>query len=285
MSEVKGSTEGCLPAGLGILLGFAAIEGGVVLAAASLHQMLGPSSFHPRAITGAVAGVLIASAGPQLWFLATHSRPKVTWRQALAALPDLALAGWFVFGWAAPQVIGSKAAGMLVGVMVMEFIIIHASVMLVAMPKKAFAGSVERTWWQSERAVVGWLLLLYSIFAAGMSAAFSTAWLFVGFWALIANKFIGDWLAPAAQAEERTRQHMARWGVSAGLYLLLAMGSIFIPVPRLGAISSSRGDGLWEQHPEQAVAMGALYFALLGFCELYGGFNKVQIPTEATETR
>ncbi|MNC96426.1 hypothetical protein D3C83_137920 [compost metagenome] len=53
------------------------------------------------------------------------------------------------------------------------------------------------------------------------------------------------------------------------------MGSVFVPVPRLGATSASQGDGLWEQNPEQAVAMGAMYFAALGFCELYGGFRRI----------
>jgi hypothetical protein len=67
---------------------------------------------------------------------------------------------------------------------------------------------------------------------------------------------------------------MARWGASAGLYMLLGFGSIFIPVPRLAAFSTSRGDGLWETHPEQAVAMGAMYFAMLGLCELHGGFTR-----------
>ncbi|TAK84268.1 MAG: hypothetical protein EPO20_14930 [Betaproteobacteria bacterium] len=182
--------RGCLPVGLGLLLGFVAIEGGIILIASSLHPMLAADGFHPRWVTGAIAGVLILFAGPQLWFLAAGGRKKVGWAQAAAAAPDLALAGYFVLGWAAPQLIGSKAAGTLVGIMVLEFIIIHASV---------------------------------------------------------------------------RRRHPGA-----------AFGSIFIPVPRLGATSLSRGEGLWEQHPEQAVMMGALYFALLGFCELYGGFTRVR---------
>jgi hypothetical protein len=275
--------RGCLPVALGLLLGFVAIEGGIVLIAWSLHHMLG-SGFHPRWVTGAVAGVLILFAGPQLWFLAAGGRKHVTWRQAMAAAPDLGLAGWFVLGWAAPQVIGHKAAGLLVGVMVLEFVIIHASIMLVALPMSITRKEGD-PWWKSERGAMAGLVLMYSVFAAGMSAGFKSAWLFIGFWMLVGNKFIGDWLAPAAEAEERKRRHMARWGVSAGLYLLLAMGSIFIPVPRLGAISGSSGDGLWERNPEQAVMLGALYFALLGFCELYGGFNKVSEATAAAETR
>jgi hypothetical protein len=273
--------RGCFPVALGLLLGFVAIEGGIVLIAWSLHPMLAAEGFHPRWVTGAVAGVLILFAGPQLWFLAAGGRNKVTWAQAAAAAPDLALAGYFVVGWAAPQLIGGKAAGTLVGIMVLEFIIIHASVALVTVPKLAAEKPGQHPWWLSGRAGVATLALFYSVAAGGISAAFGTVWLFIGFWALIANKFIGDWLAPVAERDERARLHMARWGLSAGLYLFLAFGSIFIPVPRLGAASLSRGEGLWEQHPEQAVMMGALYFALLGFCELYGGFNRVQ----ATERR
>jgi hypothetical protein len=147
-------------------------------------------------------------------------------------------------------------------------------VALVAFPKQMAAQVREQRWWNTPGAMTVWLLLLYSICAAGISAGVKSIWLFVGFWALIGNKFIDDWLAPAALAAERERRHMARWGASATLYLFLTFGSIFIPVPRLGAMSASGGDGLWEQNPEQAVAMGALYFTLLGFCELYGAFNK-----------
>lgn len=258
-----------------MVAGFAAIEGGVVLIATSLHQILGVGAYRPFEMASAMAGVLLLFAGPQLWFLATRTWPRVTPAQAIAALPNLVLAGWFVLGWAAPRVIGQQAAGMLVGVMVLEFIIIHASIGLIAFPREIAKKAGNGTWWKSERAIFAGLLLMYSLFAAAISAAFHTAWLFIGFWMLIGNKFIGDWLTPAAQAEKRLQRHMARWGTSAGLYLLLAAGSIFVPVPRLAAISASTGDGLWEQHPEQAVMMGALYFALLGFCELYGGFNKV----------
>ncbi|TAK44403.1 MAG: hypothetical protein EPO27_12495 [Betaproteobacteria bacterium] len=268
------SNNGCVLSALGMVAGFAAIEGGIVLIAWSLHHILGATDPHPRAMAGAFAGVLLLFAGPQLWFLSSRAWPRVTAGQALAAFPDLALAGWFVLGWAAPQVIGKQAAGMLVGVMVLEFIIIHASIALIGAPRAIAQKAGEGSWWKSERAVFAGLLALYSVGAAGISAAFHTAWLFLGFWLLIANKFIGDWLTPAAQAAQRLQRHMTRWGISAGLYLVLAAGSIFIPVPRLAAISGSSGDGLWEQHPEQAVMMGALYFALLGICELYGGFNK-----------
>ncbi|TAK83151.1 MAG: hypothetical protein EPO20_18935 [Betaproteobacteria bacterium] len=268
-----------MPITLGLIAGFAAIEGGIVLVAAALHYLLGSGGYHPLAAAVALGGVLLLFAGPRLTFLASRASPKVTAHQALAAAPDLALAGWFVLGWAAPQVIGRQAAGMLVGVMVLEFIIIHASIALVAAPQAIAQKAAEGVWWKSEKAVFAGLLLMYSVAAAGISAAFQTAWLFAGFWILMANKFIGDWLTPSAQAEERMQRHTARWGVSAGLYLLLTAGSIFIPVPRLAATSASTGDGLWEQHPEQAVMMGALYFALLGFCELYGGFNRAPAGT------
>lgn len=278
----KSAPGGCAVTGLGLLLGFAAIEGGIVLIAWSLHQMLG-SGFHPRSVTGAVAGVLILFAGPQLWFLSAGAHKRVTWRQAVAAAPDLALAGYFIVGWAAPQLIGYKAAASLVGIMVLEFIIIHASVAMVMVPRLlAERPGQHHPWLTGRRAVVG-LAVIYSIFAASISAAFKSAWLFIGFWILVGNKFIGDWLAPETQAEERHRQHMARWAMSACLYLVLTFGSIFVPVPRLGAMSASRGAGIWEQYPEQAVMMGALYFALLGFCELYGAFSKVEV--KAAETR
>lgn len=271
-SEEKKSpgAGGCL----WLLLGFAVFEGGIVLIAVALHGLLaGARAFGPAAAT-VVAGVLLVFLAPRLFMLAGQGRAEITWRQAACALPDFLVAGWFLFGWAAPHIIGVQAAGLLVGVMALEFIIIHASVGLVAFPEQAMQQAPDGAWWKSRAVITAGLLLLYSLFAAGISAAFSSVWLFLGFWFLFANKFLSDWLQPAAQAEDRKREHMARWGTSAALYLALAMGSIFLPVPRLGAISASQGDGLWEHNPEQAVAMGAMYFAALGFCELYGGFRK-----------
>ena len=265
---------GCFATLLPLLMGFAAIQGGIVLTAWSLHQIFGDESERdPTLVFLAGAGIVIVLAGPQLWFAATRSWPRVTWQQSVAALPDFLMAGWFVLGWAAPAVIGMQAAGMLPGVMVLEFIIIHASVGLVAFPQQMARSTRGDRWWKSPRAMMIWLLLMYSVAAAGISASVNTVWLFAGFWFLMANKFIDDWLSPAVEAEERQRRHMARWGTSAAIYLLLAAGSIFIPVPELGAVSASDGEGLWEQNPEQAVAMGAMYFALLAFCELYGAFN------------
>jgi len=257
-----------------LLLGFAVFQGGIVLVAVALNRLfLNPATALPAA-AAAVAGVLLVFTAPRLVMFAGRSRPQVTWGQAACALPNLALAGWFVLGWAAPRVIGAEAAGLLPGVMVLEFIIIHASVGLVAFPGQMALHAPDAPWWRRRAAMTAGLLLLYSLFAAGISASFSSLWLFLGFWMLFANKFISDWMLPAAQAADRQQEHMARWGTSAALYLLLAMGSVFIPVPELGASSASQGDGLWEQHPEQAVAMGAMYFAALGFCELYGGFRR-----------
>lgn len=99
----------------------------------------------------------------------------------IAAFPDLALAGWFVLGWAAPRVIGEQAAGMLVGVMVLEFIIIHASIALVAAQQVIAQKAAEGVWWKSEKAVFAGLLLMYSVAAAGIRAGFHAAWLFIGF--------------------------------------------------------------------------------------------------------
>lgn len=258
-----------------LLLGFAVFQGGIVLAAVALHRLLvNPGTFAPEAAGMVVAGVLLAFSAPRIFMLAGLGRPRITFGQAASALPDFALAGWFVFGWAAPHMIGEQAAGLLVGVMVLEFIVIHASVGLVAFPEQMAQRAPDGAWWNSRAVLTAGLLLMYSLFAAGISAAFSSLWLFLGFWILFTNKFLSDWLQPAAEAQDRKQAHMARWGTSAALYLAGAFGSVFIPVPRLGAISVSQGDGLWEQHPEQAVAMGAMYFAALGMCELYGAFRR-----------
>lgn len=278
MVQQAAGGRGCVAAGVGLLLGFATLQGGIVLLAFCLHLMLAQASFTPQVLTGALLGFVLAFMSPRLCMAATAGTlPQVTWQQGAAAVPDLLLAGWFILGWAAPQTIGRQAAGVLVGVMVLEFLIIHASVMLVSLPDRFAKEGSDGQWWKTPAGARGGLLAMYSLVAAGISAGFGTAWLFIGFWMLIGNKFIGDWLAPERDREARKQEHMARWATSAVLYLVLAFGSVFIPVPRLAATSGSGGDGLWERNPEQAIAMGALYFALLGFIELYGGFRRARL--------
>src|SRR5690348_3038266 len=157
----ENSSKGCAPTGFGLLLGFAAMEGGIVLIAWSLHEMLG-GGFDPLWVGGAIAGVLILFAGPELWYLSAGARKLVTWRQAAAALPDLALAGYFIVGWAAPRLIGANAAGVLPAVMVMEFVIIHASLGLVAFPQQ-MAPKTDGPWWKTPKGARVGLLALYSI--------------------------------------------------------------------------------------------------------------------------
>lgn len=270
--------KGCCKVLVTIGLVFGMIEGGIVLVAKSLHGIAagqpGPDTME---VTWLAIGLLLILIGPLLIFLINCSRPVVTWQQVLAALPDFVLAGCFVIGWAVPKWIGEFSAGILMGIVVLEFIIIHASVGLVGFPEQIAKRVPGQRWWQTRRAVTGWLLLMYSVFALCISMAFKTVWLFVSFWMLIANKFIDDWLTPAAEAEECKNRHMARWGTSAAIYLLLVAGSILIPVPQLGAYSVTDGDGLWDAHPEQAVVVGAVYFTALAYCELYGVFKMKKV--------
>ncbi len=264
---------------VGLVLGFALIEASVVLTARSLHHLFGADAELSVEVLGRVgAGVVLAFVGARAWLLVAGAKARVTWRGAIASLPDFAMAGWFIVGWAAPDVLGRESAGLLVGIMVLEFVIIHASIML-AVGSEQVLKQVERgKWWSTPRMITAGLLVLYSLFAAGIGAAFHSVWLFVGFWGLMANKYLADWLAPVRDAEQRKQEHLARWSLSALFYLLLAFGSVFIPVPRLAAISGSGGDGLWEREPQQAVAMGALYFLLLAFAELYGIFSGGKAP-------
>jgi hypothetical protein len=257
----------------GLVFGLGLIEAGVVLTAYSLHQLFAEQATGMDAAARAGGGVLLAFVGARACLSIAGASVRVTWRQALASLPDFSMAGWFVVGWAAPEVIGPESAGLLVGVMVLEFIIIHASVMLSVGPEQLAQQVGTARWRSTPRMMTAGLLALYSLFAAGIGAAFQSVWLFVAFWGLMANKFISGWLAPTQGSGRRRQDDLSRWGLSALLYLLLAFGSVAIPVPRLAAVSGSHGSGLWEQEPQQALAMGALYFLLLAFAELYGVFD------------
>lgn len=59
------------------------------------------------------------------------------------------------------------------------------------------------------------------------------------------------------------------------LYLALIFATAFLPVPRGGLtpdlvdrLMADFGSGAWVDHPEKALAMGMLYFLLLGLVEI-----------------
>jgi hypothetical protein len=68
---------------------------------------------------------------------------------------------------------------------------------------------------------------------------------------------------------------VARSGIGVLLYLLVASGAVFLPIPEPGITGTvldevypDRGGGLWEKEPERAIEVAALYFLIIGLAEI-----------------
>ncbi len=151
-----------------------------------------------------------------------------------------------------------------VGVMVLEFILVHSGgVLHHAMEAKAA--------WGRFKTVLG-LTALYTLFGISIALVFKSWWLF-GSYALVMSGrlwalFAGHWTDMDQAISQR------RMVSSVLLYLGLMMVTLILPVPRGGltpalinTVRSGNG-GEWADHPEKALAMGTAYFLILGLIEI-----------------
>jgi hypothetical protein len=185
-----------------------------------------------------------------------------------AAIPDLAIGFVFLFAWIAPRTLQLSLVSGLVGVMVMEFIIMHSS---------AFMGlTMFKSGHRRARALslLG-LGAFYSLFVGGFALAFHTVWPLVSFWGLTLNRLLSVLLGQAPSGQEQLFIRKG-WAASALFYLGFAGLTIVPPVPRLGLTPDVvqalhlPGSGLWISEPWRVLAFGFLYFTATGISELYG---------------
>jgi hypothetical protein len=183
-------------------------------------------------------------------------------QDAIAALPDLALAATFLITWFAPQTFGTGKVKVLLLVMLLEFLVVHSA---------GFMGVVAVSDMSKGRktgAILG-LALFYTLFAAAFSLGFSSWWPLLAFWGLILNRLLGVLVGQPPDGREKAFI-MTGWGVGAAVYLLGVFATTFPPLPRLGMTErlvrslELPGSGLWVDEPHRVLAFGALYFTLIG---------------------
>lgn len=150
-----------------------------------------------------------------------------------------------------------------VGLFVMEFILLHAGVMLGG----AAAASGGGFDW-------GVLLLLgfYALFAGAFALAFRSTALFHSFLGVIGGRAIGSLLGISTESQALFLAHSL---IGMGLYFFLVMTSVFLPWPRRGiteAIAAEQrvpgSSGLWVDQPHRAIGPAAVYYLLLGLAEV-----------------
>lgn len=174
------------------------------------------------------------------------------------------MAGMFVTAWWWPRELeNGRWVKLGVGVMVLEFILIHSGAVLNHI-------MTQQAGWDRTKTLLG-LTAFYSIFALGIAFGFKSWWL-LGTFALVMSGRL--WSVFAGMTEMDRAIGQRRIIASALLFLGLTFATIVIPMPPGGItpgllreVWPDRGSGLWETHPQQALAMGVVYFLVLGWVE------------------
>jgi hypothetical protein len=150
-----------------------------------------------------------------------------------------------------------------VGLFVLEFILLHAGVMIGG---AAAADGGGFDW--------GVLLLLgfYALFAGAIAMGFRDTSLFRTFLWVIGGRAVGSLLGISTESQTLFLAHSL---IGMVLYFVLVMTSVFIPWPRRGITPEiaaeqrvPRSSGLWVEQPHRAIGPAAVYYLLLGLAEV-----------------
>lgn len=188
------------------------------------------------------------------------------------------MAGLFVTAWWWPRTLDDgRWVKFGVGVLVLEFIIIHSG---------GFFNStlVQQAGGARPLKLLG-LTALYTGFGVAIALSFRS-WSIFGAFAFVMTGRL--WSVIGGQTEMDRAISQRRVLASVLLYLLLTFATLFLPVPRggiseplLNEVWPTRKGGAWERQPERALAMGAAYFLVLGIVELRPP-RKLRPPFRAT---
>ncbi len=193
-----------------------------------------------------------------------------TWGDRIACLWSAGscwfMAGMFVTAWWWPRTLeNGRWVKLGVGVLVLEFILIHSG---------AFLNStlMQKAGWPRDRMLIA-LTAFYLLFGVAIALAFHSWWIFGSFALVMSGRL---WSLFGGQTDMERAVSMRRVAASAMLFLGLTFATLFLPLPRGGLndallteVWPTRGkNGAWEQRPEIALAMGTAYFLLLGLVEM-----------------
>jgi hypothetical protein len=186
--------------------------------------------------------------------------------RVVSATPELVACGSYLVAWIAPRALESGFVRLLVLGMLVEFLVLHSSAFLGAV----VYGRAKR--FQRTLGVLGFGAI-YLLFAGAFSLAFRSRAPLVTFGWLLGSRLLTVWIDRKAPEAEHQRQ-LGLWGASVALYIVLAILTAILPVPRFGldaaavALLDLPGSGAWIDHPQKVMAFGALYFGAIAAIEL-----------------
>ena len=181
-------------------------------------------------------------------------------RRIIATAPDLATVVVFAVAWIDPRRFGLEIVLALIVVMLLEFIVMHAGVIIGTVTQSRTLDRREKT------LRIGGLGAFYGLFAVGWAVAFEQPWVIPSFAWLLLGKVVSVWLFPVPAEAEVMRQQRI-WGYSALAYLVGVFLTLILPLPLLGLqpdvvdALDLPGTGAWIDEPHRVLAFGVLYFA------------------------
>lgn len=189
-------------------------------------------------------------------------------RRIALALPDAAAAGIFLWCWIAPMAWNRELVGLLVLVLLTEFIVVQASPFIGNIVYGAAMG-LERRQRLRTAVVLGVVYLGF----AGLAALSFDAWFpFLIFAWLFGVKVFTAVVGRDRAATGRERE-MTIWILSVSYYFAAIFVAMFLPIPMLGItqdgeIYGLRGQYEWANFPYEPIAAGFMYFCALATTRL-----------------
>lgn len=189
-----------------------------------------------------------------------QSKPALL--RALSALPDAITASVFLVLWVAPFAFGESGVRNGILLMLVEFVLIHATAMMGATIESREGHAAKL------RVLIGFGLL-YALFIGAFAFAFREWWPVYAFGWLLLAKLMR--LFGSADSDEARWQRHSDWALTCMLYLGGVFATLFLPLPRLGITREIQpqlgieGSGEWVSNPHIVIAFGALYFGALAW--------------------
>ena len=186
-----------------------------------------------------------------------------------AAAPDAITASVFLALWLVPLAFGARGVGNGMLVMLVEFVLIHATILV---PAAIIVLSLRFAGPHKALLATGVLIVVYLLFLAALSATFHAWWPCLAFTWLLLAKF-GLRLPGERLADEQQIDEGAIWTRSMLAYLGGLFAFTVLPIPQLGFASidtsalvlPSHARGIWMREPYRVIAFGTFYFYFLAW--------------------
>jgi hypothetical protein len=181
---------------------------------------------------------------------------------------EAGLAGAFLITWVWPYALGETALHHLTFLMLLEFLVIHATGFFSGLSGGPDGTETSKQGWRNFRrsnaVIVLALALCYGVFGMAFSAMYGSLWpLFALFFVILPKLPNIFWKPLSGDAQFAA---MANWGIMAALYLFSCLVTVTVKVPRLGVTPQAivrqefSVEGIWPEEPYRVMAMGVLYF-------------------------